>query len=64
MSVTFTPSLNSLGFWEGQPVVVIGPDGQRHWFTVTGATASPSPKYTNRHEARKAAKLARRLTSE
>ena len=64
MSVTFTPPLRDLGFREGQPVVVIGPDGQRHRFTVTGATASPSPKYTNRHEARKAAKLARRLTND
>ena len=56
---TFTPSLQDSGFKEGQTVKIVGADRPRY-FRVTATGLAPSPKYPNRHEARKAAKLARR----
>jgi hypothetical protein len=60
---TFTPSLQDLGFKEGQTVRIVG-SGPPRDFKITTTGLVPSPKYPNRHEARKAAKLARRTTSD
>jgi hypothetical protein len=55
---TFYPPLQALGYKEGDPVEIVG-SGPPRQFIVTASGATPSPKYRNRHAARKAAKLAR-----